>query len=122
MRLFYAVGLDEPVKNALCSAMERMRSCCMKGRVTPRENMHITLAFLGEVVPQRLSAAKDAMNDVTAEPFSAEIGGAVSTAAAVTFTGPAWSAARRCARYTLLSATACVRTALKWIPAFTGRT
>ena len=31
MRLFYAVGLDEPVKNALCSAMERMRSCCMKG-------------------------------------------------------------------------------------------
>ncbi len=75
MRLFYAVGLDEPVKDALCSAMERMRSCCMKGSVTPRENMHITLAFLGEVVPQRLSAAKDAMNDVTAESFSAEIGG-----------------------------------------------
>lgn len=38
------------------------------------KHAHYT-CLLGEVVPQRLSAAKDAMDDVTAEPFSAEIGG-----------------------------------------------
>ena len=75
MRLFFAFRLDEAVRDALCTAMERMRPCCAQGRFTPRGNLHLTLVFLGEVPPERLRDAESAMEEVSAECFTLQIGG-----------------------------------------------
>ncbi len=75
MRLFFAVGLGEAVKDALCAAMERMRPCCGQGRFTARANLHLTLVFLGEVPPGRLPGLKKAMEEVSATDFDLQIGG-----------------------------------------------
>lgn len=75
MRLFFALGFSEAVKDALCAAMERMRPCCAQGRFTPRANLHLTLVFLGEVPPEKLSDAREAMDGVSAASFALQIGG-----------------------------------------------
>ncbi len=48
MRLFIAFCFDERTKDAL-TAVQRRLSDCASGRFTERENLHLTLAFLGEV-------------------------------------------------------------------------
>ena len=49
MRLFLAVTLPKAVKDQLCGVMEDLRGQIQSGRLTQRENLHLTLLFLGEV-------------------------------------------------------------------------
>ena len=48
MRLFIAINLSDAMKNALESAQDQMYDNGVRGNFTPRENMHLTLAFIGE--------------------------------------------------------------------------
>ncbi len=73
MRLFIALCLDEACKNRLCGAMEGLRSFALQAQCTRRENLHLTLAFLGEV--PGLEGAQAAMAGVRARPFRLELGG-----------------------------------------------
>lgn len=73
--MFFAIWLDETLKDALCGVMERLRPCCEQGRFTPRENLHLTLVFLGEVQPARLTDLKEAMEEVSAGSFALQVGG-----------------------------------------------
>ncbi len=54
MRLFFAIDLDEAVKDELEAVCGRFRGQCEAANFTRRENLHITLAFLGETAPSRL--------------------------------------------------------------------
>ena len=65
MRLFVAILLEQPVREALACAMSRLP--LERGRLTPRENLHLTLAFLGET--SRLPAAREALGRVEFSPF-----------------------------------------------------
>ena len=49
MRLFIAVDLPEPWKDALDQAARRLAAGSRQGTFTRRENFHLTLAFLGEL-------------------------------------------------------------------------
>lgn len=69
MRLFYAITLPEPVKDALAGFSACLRDLSDKGRFTDRDNFHLTLAFLGEVSPDRLEQAYDAMRSVSCGSF-----------------------------------------------------
>lgn len=75
MRLFFAICLDEAAKDSLCAAMEAMRPGFERAGFTPRENLHLTLVFLGETPPARLPALRAAMDAVSAEPFPLCVGG-----------------------------------------------
>lgn len=75
MRLFFAVRFSEQIKDRLCGVLENLRPCCAEGRFTLRENLHLTLVFLGEITLERLPAVRAAMNAVSAEPFPLHIGG-----------------------------------------------
>lgn len=75
MRLFYAIEFDRTVKDSLCAAMDKMKPCFIQGRFTPRENLHLTLVFLGEISGTRLTEACAAMDSVSAKRFSLCIGG-----------------------------------------------
>lgn len=49
MRLFIAVPFDPPVLDALTAAQTSLKSGGVRGNFTVRQNLHMTLAFLGEV-------------------------------------------------------------------------
>ena len=70
MRLFLAVDFHPAVKQALCGVRDRLADTAEAGRFTPRDNFHITLAFLGEVPQSKISAIRSCMNNVSCAPFS----------------------------------------------------
>ncbi len=58
MRLFVAIQLSEPVKDALIRAQNDMYDRGARGNFTPEENLHLTLAFIGEYPdPERVLEA-----------------------------------------------------------------
>ncbi len=48
MRLFIAVHFSKEVKSQLLSAIEKLRTQAKAGNFTKPENLHLTLAFIGE--------------------------------------------------------------------------
>ncbi len=48
MRLFIAIQFDENIINALTDFQDELRTMGVKGNYTKRENLHITLAFVGD--------------------------------------------------------------------------
>lgn len=73
MRLFVAILLDDPVKTGLCRAIDALKGQAMSGNFTRRENLHLTLAFLGET--SRVEQAKQAVDAVSAGPFALRLAG-----------------------------------------------
>lgn len=48
MRLFVAIRLNPEMRAALCDLQEQMRAQRVTGNYTPDENLHLTLAFIGD--------------------------------------------------------------------------
>lgn len=48
MRLFIAIALSEEMRRALGDVQRQMKARGVAGNYTPAENMHLTLAFIGE--------------------------------------------------------------------------
>ncbi len=48
MRLFIAICFDENMLDALGEIQDDLMRCGVEGNYTPRENLHMTLAFIGE--------------------------------------------------------------------------
>lgn len=63
MRLFIAVNFDEQTKDKIVSVQNRLREHG-KGNFSFRENLHLTLAFLGEVSRKQVESVKKAMEQV----------------------------------------------------------
>ena len=61
MRLFVAVLLSESMRQALLNTMAQMRAQGARGNFTRKENLHVTLAFLGETDAQGCVRAKRAL-------------------------------------------------------------
>ncbi|MCR5023232.1 MAG: RNA 2',3'-cyclic phosphodiesterase [Lachnospiraceae bacterium] len=73
MRLFIAIQFPERVKNALLYLQQDMKDCGMKGNYTKEENLHLTLAFIGEYKDPE--AVMDALDSIDLEPFYIELDG-----------------------------------------------
>lgn len=69
MRLFLAVNLNEEIKDYLSEAIRQLKRNASSGNFTRRENLHLTLVFLGETREDELGAVKRAMDRVEGEPF-----------------------------------------------------
>lgn len=67
MRLFVAILFPEEVKNRLLDEIGRLRRAAERGNFTRRENLHMTLAFLGEVPPQKVPKIRAAMDEAGAQ-------------------------------------------------------
>lgn len=63
MRLFIAVNFDEQTKDKIVSVQNRLREHG-KGNFSFRENLHLTLVFIGEVQRQQVESVKKAMAQV----------------------------------------------------------
>ena len=72
MRLFVAIELSDEVKDALMECIDNIKVQGGKGNFTRKENLHITLAFLGET--ERLRSAKACLDLVAFPQFDISLG------------------------------------------------
>lgn len=68
MRLFIAIRLSDAMKDALTAAQDEMYAHGVRGNFTTRENMHLTLAFIGEYPDKE--QVMDALSSVSFSSFS----------------------------------------------------
>ena len=73
MRLFIAIPLSDSMKDALTAAQDEMYDNGVRGNFTPRENMHLTLAFIGEY-PDK-DHVLDALSTVSFSTFTLSLSG-----------------------------------------------
>lgn len=64
MRLFIAIGFTEEIKNAIKNVMDAMRAQGVHADFTAVENLHLTLAFIGETPSGRIALIREAMENV----------------------------------------------------------
>ena len=69
MRLFVAIQFDSEVKDRIQTVQERLRCLDNCANFTRRENLHLTLAFLGETPEARLRDIEGAMRAVETVPL-----------------------------------------------------
>lgn len=69
MRLFIAIEFDEQTKANILH-VQRQLATLGQGRFTHRENLHLTLAFLGEVPLSRVAAIRRAMDRTAVEALT----------------------------------------------------
>ena len=70
MRLFIAALLDEGAVSELSRLRDALHDASSAGSFVPRENLHITLEFLGECTPEERDSAAEAVDGLRFEPFS----------------------------------------------------
>ena len=68
MRLFIALTLPERARERLADVQRRVHQLGLPLRTTRAEELHLTLAFLGETADERLDTIRHAMGDAAAVP------------------------------------------------------
>jgi 2'-5' RNA ligase len=66
MRLFVGLALPDEIKDELAALIERMRAAAPDAKWVPRDNLHLTFSFLGEVGEERVPAIADALRGAAA--------------------------------------------------------
>ena len=71
MRLFIAITLPNRLKNRIGEAQQSIQEQVRSGRFTDRDNLHLTLHFLGQIQEGKVPDIKKAMDQVAIpyEPF-----------------------------------------------------
>lgn len=73
MRLFIAINFEESVKDAVQYIMKDIKKYSKQGKFVNNEHMHLTLEFLGEIPPEKVSMIQETMNQLTEERFILEL-------------------------------------------------
>jgi RNA 2',3'-cyclic 3'-phosphodiesterase len=61
MRLFVGIDLPGEIKDGLAALIELLRRGAPEAKWVPRDNLHLTIAFLGEVSEERVTAIEGAL-------------------------------------------------------------
>jgi len=69
MRLFIAVNFYDRVIDQIVDIQERLRARSLRGNFTRRENLHLTLAFLGETPAEKVDDLRQIIETIRAVPF-----------------------------------------------------
>ena len=73
VRLFIAVQLSEEMRDEICRAQGELLCMGVRGSYTPRENLHLTLAFIGDYSdPEQVL---EVMSGIPFEPFELRLDG-----------------------------------------------
>ena len=67
MRIFIAIQLSDEMKAAVTGTMHELKKAGVKGSYIPSQNLHLTLAFIGET--KDAGVIKDAVKDLSFKPF-----------------------------------------------------
>ena len=75
MRLFSAINFDESSRRRLAAMRESARGGCPEANFSRDENLHLTLAFLGEVSEEQVPDVTRAMHTIREKQFTLCLGG-----------------------------------------------
>ena len=67
MRLFIAIMLSDDMKKSVIGTMHELKKADVRGSYVPAQNLHVTLAFIGET--KDAAAIKEAMQTISCKPF-----------------------------------------------------
>jgi 2'-5' RNA ligase len=73
MRLFIAINFNDETHSRLLALRDELRGKSEHGRFTLPENLHLTLAFIGEVGQKKAPKISAILETVDFDPFNAEI-------------------------------------------------
>ncbi|OPX43475.1 2'-5'-RNA ligase [Ruminiclostridium hungatei] len=73
MRVFFAIELEEEIKDYLFSMQQKLRKICNGGNFTHKDNFHLTLRFMGEQSEEQLLSLKNALTAAASEAQSFEL-------------------------------------------------
>ena len=76
MRLFIAIRFNRDMKDALSRMQNSMQRQGVRGNYTPAENLHLTLAFIGEYPDPE--DVREVLYGIEFEPFQLRLSGAGS--------------------------------------------
>lgn len=68
MRLFVALTFEEEVRGQIAAVEERLQGVLAGGKPVPAENLHLTLAFLGDIDEDDVASVEDVLDDVASDP------------------------------------------------------
>ena len=69
MRLFIAINFNNETRSRLLALRDELCGKSQRGNFSAPENLHLTLAFLGECDGRQTSSVKSVLNTVSFEPF-----------------------------------------------------
>ena len=72
MRIFIAIRFTRPFKTSIEDTQEALREYGVSGNYTRPENLHLTLAFIGET--ERIADIKASVSAIKFEPFEMQTG------------------------------------------------
>ena len=76
MRLFVAIEIPGEIRNALAAFVKELRAVAPRAKWVRAENLHITLKFLGETEPGKVSAVEKVLGGIrNAQPVALEFRG-----------------------------------------------
>lgn len=75
MRLFYAINFSAAVKQKLLEIQGALKSQTVRGNFTLPDNLHLTLAFIGEVAPDRAGPLMQIAERFQVAPFELRLEG-----------------------------------------------
>ena len=70
VRLFFALRFSPQDTQTIVEIQERLKTFASSGNYPPAENLHLTLAFFGEVPSSRVQEAQDALEDLSPVPMT----------------------------------------------------
>ena len=73
MRLFIAINFNGETRSRLLALRDELRSHSERGRFSLPENLHLTLAFLGECDERQTTAAKTSMDEAVFDPLEVDV-------------------------------------------------
>lgn len=71
MRTFISIDIPENIKKEIIKIQEKLPE--FKGKLIEKENLHLTLKFLGEVDEKKLEKIKKKLKEIKLESFETEI-------------------------------------------------
>lgn len=72
MRAFISIDIPEKVKDEIVKIQKQIPE--FKGKLTEKENLHLTLKFLGEIDEYKIEKIKEKLSEIKYNSFEAEIG------------------------------------------------
>lgn len=61
MRTFIAINFDSKTKNNITDLQNKIKADCKRGNFTQKDNLHLTLHFLGEIEAEDVEYAEEAI-------------------------------------------------------------
>lgn len=72
MRVFYAIRFNEEIKDKIFKIENNLKDHSLSGNYTLKDNLHLTLRFIGEVENEELNMLIKVLNYINNETFQVE--------------------------------------------------